>query len=189
MKCMFAAAVMAAASISATGQTLDMAKSSVSFVSRQMNVPVDGKFTRFGAQIAFEPARPETGKAEITIDIGSFDIGAKDMNEEARDKAWFDARTFPQARFVSTSFKAAGAGRYEVTGPLTIKGRTNTVTAPFTVKSEGGATVYEGMFPIKRLAYGIGEGMWKDTDTVADEVQIRFRLVMTGPGVAIPAKK
>lgn len=30
------------------------------------------------------------------------------------------------------------------------------------------------MFPIKRLDYGIGSGVWSDTDTVANEVQIRF---------------
>ena len=33
------------------------------------------------------------------------------------------------------------------------------------------------MLPIKRLAFNIGEGEWKDASTVADDVQIKFRIV------------
>ena len=36
--------------------------------------------------------------------------------------------------------------------------------------------VFEGSLPIKRLAYAIGEGEWKDTSIVADEVVIKFRV-------------
>ena len=44
-------------------------------------------------------------------------------------------------------------------------------------RAEGGQQVFEGVLPIKRLAFNIGEGAWKDTSTVADDVQIRFRIV------------
>ena len=49
--------------------------------------------------------------------------------------------------------------------------------APVTVKQEGTNTVFEGGFTLLRIAFGIGEGVWSDTDTVANEVQVRFRLV------------
>jgi polyisoprenoid-binding protein YceI len=45
-----------------------------------------------------------------------------------------------------------------------------------TVKAEGGKQVFEGALPIKRLTYNIGEGEWKDTSTVADDVIIKFRV-------------
>jgi len=189
MKRCFTALLMATASVGAAGQTIDPAKSTITAVSRQMNVPVEGKFTKFTAQIAFDPAKPDAGKAELVIDTGSFDIGNAEVNDEAKGKNWFDVKSFPQARFVSTAVKAAGPGRFEVTGPLTIKGKTNTVTIPFTVKADGAATLYEGAFSIKRLAFNVGEGVWKDTDTVADEVQLRFRLVMTGGKPAPPSAK
>ncbi len=190
MKRCITALLMAAASFGVAGQTLDPAKSAITAVSRQMNVPVEGKFTKFTGQIAFDPSKPDAGKAEFTIDTASFSIGNAEIDDEAKGKNWFDVKNFPQARFMSTAVKAAGPGRFEVTGPLTIKGKTNTVTIPFTVKADGGAAVYEGVFPIKRLAFNIGEGVWKDTDTVADEVQVRFRLVMTGgKPAAVPGKK
>ena len=37
--------------------------------------------------------------------------------------------------------------------------------------------IFEGNLPIKRLAFGIGEGEWKDASIVADEVVIKFRVL------------
>jgi len=156
---------------------LDTAKSSVIAVSRQMGVPVEGVFRRFSAQISFDPARPAEGKASIEIDIASFDLGDADFNRETTKKEWFDAAKFPKATFVTTAIKPAGAGKYEAVGKLTIKGKTLDVVAPASFKTEGGQQVFEGVLPIRRLAFNIGEGEWKDTSTVADEVQIRFRIV------------
>ncbi len=156
---------------------LDTAKSSVVAISKQMGVPVEGVFKRFSAQVSFDPARPAEGKASLEIDIASFDLGDADFNRETAKKEWFDAAKFPKATFVTTAIKPAGAGKYEAAGKLTIKGKTLDVVAPVSFKTEGGQQVFEGTLPIKRLAFNIGEGEWKDTATVADEVQIRFRIV------------
>lgn len=153
-------------------------KSRITCVSRQENVPVEAQFRKFTAQIVFDPARPETGKAQIEIDLNSFDIGFAEYNEDAKGKNWFDVRNFPRATFVSTRMRALGGGRFDVRGPLTIKGRTHEAVAPFTYKEEAGTGVFDGAFTIKRLLYNIGEGVWKDTDTVANDVQIKFRIVV-----------
>jgi polyisoprenoid-binding protein YceI len=163
----------------AAAQTVIYDKSKISCVSRQMNVPVEAVFRKFTAQIAFDPARAETSKAQIDIDVGSFDIDNAEANDEARSKPWFDVRGFPKATFASTAIRALGGGRFEARGPLTIKGKTLDVVTPFTYKEETGGGVIEGAFSVKRLQYNIGEGVWKDTETVADEVQIRYRLVLS----------
>ena len=156
---------------------IDPAKSSVVAVSRQMGVPVEGKFQRFSAQVSFDPAKPAEGRASIDIDIASFDLGDADFNRETAKKEWFDAAKFPKATFVTTAIKPAGPGKFDAAGKLTIKGITRDVVAPVSFKAEGGQQVFEGVLPIKRLAFNIGEGAWKDTSTVADDVQIRFRIV------------
>lgn len=156
---------------------IDPAKSSVVAVSRQMGVPVEGKFQRFSAQVSFDPAKPAEGRASIDIDIASFDLGDADFNRETAKKEWFDAAKFPKATFVTTAIKPAAAGKFEAAGKLTIKGITRDVVAPVSFKAEGGQQVFEGVLPIKRLAFNIGEGEWKDTSTVADDVQIKFRIV------------
>ena len=41
-----------------------------------------------------------------------------------------------------------------------------------------GVRTVDGQFTLKRLKYKIGEGAWSDTDTVADDVQVRFRFTL-----------
>ncbi len=76
-------------------------KSEIAFVSRQMGVPVTGRFGKFTAQVAFDPAAPEAGKARIDIDLASIDAGSRDANDEVRGKNWFDVRSDPTAIFIA----------------------------------------------------------------------------------------
>ena len=160
----------------AAAQAIDSARSRITVQSRQMNVPVEAPFKKFTAQVSFDPAKPEAGSARIEIDLASFDIGDAEINETLRDRNWFDTKSHPTARFVSTSIRALGGGRFEARGPLTIKGKSLDVVAPFVVKAAGADRIIEGAFPIRRLQYNIGDAHWRDTSVVADEVQVKFRL-------------
>ena len=162
----------------ASAQAIDAARSSVSATFKQMGVPVEGKFKKVGGQVAYDPASPAAAQAKVDVDVASFDLGDPQYNREVQQKDWFDGARFPAASFVSTSVKAAGAGRLEVGGKLTIKGRSVNVSMPLSARSEGGATVFEGSVPIRRLAFSIGEGEWKDTALLADEVVVKFHLVV-----------
>ena len=159
----------------------DLAKSSVTIVFKQMNVPVEAKFKKFSPAIDFDAAQPAAAKASVDIDIASFDLGDPEYNKEVLKKEWFNAAQFAKASFVASSIKAsAGApagSKYDVSGKLTIKGKTTDVSFPLNVKKDGGAQVFDGVLPIKRLTYNIGEGEWKDTSMVADEITIKFHLV------------
>jgi len=154
----------------------DPAKSSVTATFKQMGVPVEAKFKGFSAQIDYDAAKPAASKASVEIATASFDLGDADYNKEVAKKDWFNTAQFPKASFVSSSIAPAGAGKLTVNGKLTIKGRSADVSFPLSVKSEGGKQVFEGQLPIKRLAFNIGEGEWKDTSMVADEVVIKFRV-------------
>jgi polyisoprenoid-binding protein YceI len=153
-------------------------KSTIRFVTRQMNVPVEGKFRKFDATVAFDPARPEATKAEFEVDLGSIDLGNAEGETEAKRKLWLNIDAFPKAKFVATSVKSLGAGKYEAAGPLTIKGVSQPLVAPFTLVEAAGMRTVDGQFALKRLQYKIGEGVWSDTETVADEVLVRFRFVL-----------
>jgi polyisoprenoid-binding protein YceI len=159
-------------------------KSALSFVSKQMNVPVEGQFKSFRSKIAFDPAKPAAAKAEFEIDLASIDAGSKDANDEVATKAWFDTKAFPLAKFVATSVKPLGNNRFEVAGKMSIKGRTLDLTTPVTLRQEGNSATFEGALVIKRADYAIGEGMWADFGTVANEVQIKFRLVAIAAAAA-----
>ncbi len=172
-----AAVCVAVPAIAATSLKTDAAKSAVTITFKQLNVPVDAKFKKFNAVITYDAAKPEASKANVDIDVTSFDLGDADYNKEVMKKDWFNAAQFPKASFASTAIKAGAAGKLDVTGKLTIKGKTTDVSFPLTIKKEGSNQVFEGVLPIKRLTYNIGEGEWKDTSMVADEVAIKFRVV------------
>ena len=176
IKGLMLAAVCASAIAGAATLKTDAAKSSVSAVFKQMNVPVEAPFKQFSAQIDYDAARPAASKASVDITTASLDVGDPDMNAEVAKKEWFNSAQFPKASFVSTSITPAGAGKLNVVGKLSIKGKTANVNFPLSVKTEGGKQVFEGQLPIKRLAFNIGEGEWKDTSMVADEVLIKFRV-------------
>jgi len=156
------------------------AQSDVSFTSKQMGVPVDGKFKRFDAQIAFDPKKPETGKVAFTIDIASATLGAPEFDAELAKPSWFDAKKIPQASFQSSAIKASGPGKFDVSGKLNIKGQTRDITVPVTIAQAGAVSTATGAFAIKRLEFKIGDGEWADTSMVANDVQVKFKLTLNG---------
>ena len=159
-------------------------RSSLAFVSKQMNVPVEGRFKSFRSKLSFDPAKPTAAKAELEIDLASIDAGSKDADDEVANKAWFDTRAFPVAKFVSTSVKPLGGNRYEVAGKMTIKGRTQDLSTPVSVTQQGNNATFDGSLVLKRADYAIGDGIWADFGTVANEVQIKFRLVAAAAAAA-----
>lgn len=173
------AALLAAGSAFAQ-QKLVPEQSEIVFVSKQMGVPVEGRFKKFDAQVAFDPAKPATSKVAFTVDTGSATLGVKETDAELPKPVWFNVPKFPQATFQSSAIKAVGAGKYEVAGKLSIKGASQDVVVPVTLTQSGAITTAAGSFAIKRLAFKIGENEWADTSMVADEVQVKFKLALTG---------
>lgn len=163
-------------------QKLVPAQSDISFVSKQMGVPVEGHFKKFDAQITFDSAKPETSKMVFTIDMASASFGAPETDAELPKAGWFSTAKFPQATFQSSAVKGAGPGKLEVSGKLSIKGNARDVVVPVVLTQAGPTTTATGTFVLKRLAFKIGEGEWADTSIVADDVQVKFRLVLTGVG-------
>ena len=157
---------------------LQLDKSSIIFVSKQMSVPVEGVFRKFSGKIRINPAKPEAGSAQLEIDVSSIDAGGAEANDEVKGKNWFSVAEFPAAKFVSSSVKALGGGQFEAAGKMTIKGKAMEIRAPFSMKEDKGLLVIDGVFTLKRLDYGIGSGLWSDTSVVADEVQIKFHLLL-----------
>ncbi|RZJ06795.1 MAG: polyisoprenoid-binding protein [Rubrivivax sp.] len=156
--------------------TLQPAKSDLSFTFKQMGVPVDGKFTKFDAQLDFDPRKPETGKIAFTVDLGSVSLGDASFDAEVVKAPWFDTRRNGKATFVSTGIKATGPAKYDVAGKLTIKGATRDVVVPITLANG----VAQGSVPIKRLDFKIGDGEWADTSVVANDVTVKFKLAFSG---------
>jgi polyisoprenoid-binding protein YceI len=159
---------------------LQASGSEIAFTTRQMGVPVEGKFARFSAQIALDPRKPEGGSVGFTIDTGSARFGSAELDAELPKATWLNVARFAQASFQSTAIKATGPGKFEVAGRLSIKGATRDVLVPVQLAQAGGLSTATGSFSVKRLDFKVGEDEWADTSMVANDVAIRFKLVLTG---------
>lgn len=170
-----AAMALFAIAMNVTASTIDADKSQITAAFRQMNVPVEGRFTGIRGNIVFDPRKPATASARIEIDTASFDVGAPEYNDELRAKEWLDSSTHPMASFVSTRVIATGPSRFEADGKLSLKGKTSEIKIPFHQRLEGSSWIYEGEFSLSRKFYSIGGPAWDKT--VDDQVVVKFRIV------------
>ena len=178
-------ALVLAASLALAGVAFAQAKvvpaqSQITFAIREMGVPVEGKFAKWTADIAFDPKKPETGKVAFTIATSSASFGVPETDAEVPKPEWFNVAKFPNATFASTAIKATGGGKFDVAGKLTVKGITKDVVVPIALAQVGPTTTATGAFTIKRNDFHVGEGEWSDTSQLANDVAVKFRIALTG---------
>ena len=161
-------------------QKLLPAQSEIGFVSRQMGAPVEGRFRSFEAQVTLDPKQIAAAKIVMVVDLASATLASTDTETELRQSDWFDVKKFPQASFTSSAVKLAGPGRLEVVGTFSLKGRARPLTVPVALTQSGGVTTATGAFTIKRLDFKVGDGDWADTDLIANDVQVKFKLALSG---------
>ncbi len=173
------AAVLAGPSAWAAGQALIPARSEVTFVAKQLGVPLQGRFKVFAAQTSFDPKALAQSQIAFQVDLGSVALNA-DADTELRKPDWFNTVKFPKATFQSSAIKAVGAGKFEVAGKLVIKGVSRDVVIPVQLTQAQGVSLATGGFALKRLDFKVGEGDWADTSIVANDVQVQFKLALQG---------
>jgi polyisoprenoid-binding protein YceI len=161
-------------------QKLVLAESEIAFISKQLGVPVSGKFKKFDAEVSFDPKKPEAAKVNFTVDLLSADIGNSETETELKKPGWFNSAKVSAATFQSSSVKSLGAGKFEFSGKLSVKGISQNVIVPVTVTQSGGKSRAVGSFNLKRLDFKIGDGDWNDVTLVANEVVVNINLSLTG---------
>lgn len=169
------AAVLTAITLVAAAGAIDPGKSEVTATFRQMNAPVEGRFQSVRGIVDFNPKNPARAHARIEIDTASLDVGAPEYNDELRKKEWLDVATYPRASFVATRVRTLDKARFQATGKLTLKGKTQEISVAIAHRDDDGKQIYEGEFPISRKAFALGGADWDST--VADRVIVKFRIV------------
>jgi polyisoprenoid-binding protein YceI len=164
---------------------LDPAKSTLEFTFTQAGAQNKGRFMRFQTLLDFAPENLPASHLEVTIEMNSLDTGDQERDGALRDSDLFAVKKFPQAHFSAAQILKTATG-YEAVGKLTIRDTSREVHVPFTFRTATEAAVSAGYMTgrttIKRLDYGVGQGDWKATDQVGNDVGVSFALRLTGPG-------
>jgi len=123
-------AVAAAPALAADTFVIDHTHSQASFQVRHLFSSVRGRFTTFEGTIAMDAAKPEASSVTFTIDAGSIDTDNADRDRHLRSSDFFDVENHPTITFTSEQVKATGKDSYAVTGTLTMRGVSKTITLP-----------------------------------------------------------
>ncbi len=166
------AALAGAPPAAAAGWTVDLAKSTLGFVGTQSGASFEGHFAKWQAQIDFDPANPGAGHALVTIDMGSAQTGDSQKDQSLPQSDWFNVKSFPQAVFEATSFRAKGGNAFEAVGSLTIRGMKKDVVLPFTFDLEGATGHAKGRLDLMRTDFGVGQGDWSSGQMVGLSVGV-----------------
>ncbi|MBH9553594.1 YceI family protein [Inhella gelatinilytica] len=153
----------------------------VVFVSKQMGVPVEGRFKSFKLdRLQFDPKRPEAAQLSLSIQLKSASLGTPEVEAELAKPEWFDSTKHPDAQFLAQTVRAVGPARFEASGRLSLKGQTRPLTVVFQLQPQGPITLAGGQFTLLRSDWKIGSGDWADASLVAHEVQVRFKFPLSG---------
>jgi polyisoprenoid-binding protein YceI len=173
----FAAAMAARAAGPAASVTADPGASRLEFIGVQAGAEFKGSFRKFTAAVDFAPDSLASARFDVQIDLNSLDTMDKDRDKTMRGPDIFDIAHFPTAHYVTRSFTKTAAG-YSAVGALTLHGVTKDVPIDFQFVSAAGQSKIEGTAKLKRLEFGVGQGDWKSTEWVKDEVKVAFSLVL-----------
>lgn len=108
--------------------TIEPLHSSVVFETRHFGTStLRARFVAKSGTITIDPAA-KTGKANIVIDTTSISSGVAEFDTTLKDSSFFNAATYPDAIFIATDFRFDGDKVTQVSGDLTILGKSNPVT-------------------------------------------------------------
>jgi polyisoprenoid-binding protein YceI len=164
---------------------LDPAHTRIGFVARHaMVTKVRGQFNDFEGSGVVDASDFTKSTVTVTIQAASIDTRNEQRDAHLRSNDFLAMEDYPQITFTSTGIQQTGPTGVELTGDLTIRGVTNTVTIPFefegaAVDPYGNLRVgFEGSLVINRKDYGVTWNVALETGgvLVSDKVTLEFEV-------------
>ncbi|GAA1134883.1 YceI family protein [Ornithinicoccus hortensis] len=163
--------------------TLDVTHTRLGFVARHaMVTKVRGQFQEFEGTAHIDTTDVSKSWAKVTIQTGSVFTAQAQRDEHLRNSDFFEVDTYPTITFVSTDVARGEDGEYVITGDLTIKDVTKSVTIPF--EPTGSATDpfgnlrvgFEGSLVVNRKDWGLDWNAALETGgvLVSEKVTLEF---------------
>ena len=154
---------------------IDVTHSSLSFVVRHLVVSkVRGQFTDFEGTITVGDT-PETSSVSVTAQASSFNTNNADRDNHVKSADFLDSENNPTLSFTSTSLTSKGGNEYALTGDLTLKGVTKSVTFDVEFNGQGehayaqyfsSVIGFEAKATIDRRDFNVNVGANEITDSV-----------------------
>ena len=136
-----------------------------------------GSFKIMEGQIDFDEKDLANSNFDFKIDVRSISTGNGMMTKKAQTPEWFDSAKHPYAKFKSTKVEKKEGNLYNISGNLTIKGITKTVTVPANYSNTSGKKItFKGTFNVNRIDFKVG----KKSTAVPDIMKVNFEIPAQG---------
>lgn len=165
--------------LAATQWLMQPKQSELTFTAIQAGAPFQGQFEKFASDIRFDPSDIANSRFEVKIDMASVNSKDSERDDTLRGADLFAAKQWPTATYVAERFEHRGGSKFAAVGKLTLRGVTREVPIEFTFETTNNGAWLKGTGKLNRLDFGVGQGEWKDTSSVANEVQVQYALLLT----------
>lgn len=168
--------------------SFDKAHSFIGFQVKHMGlIYVPGYFRDFTGTVNYDAADMKKSSVEFSAKIASVDTGVAPRNAHLQKEEFFDAEKYPEMMFKSTKIEKKGK-QWMMTGDLTIRGVTKSVSFPFEVVGfiAGERGTRMGIMAetmINRRDFGINYDtkLPNGTPSVSDEIKISLQIEANMP--------
>ncbi|HWU50254.1 MAG TPA: YceI family protein [Asticcacaulis sp.] len=156
--------------------TVDKSASKIAFSTTFSGEAINGAFSAYTTNIAFDPAHLDVSHVKVSIDLTSVASGDGDRDSSLRSDSFFNVDSFPKAVFEAAKFSQSDATHFVAHGKLTLHGVTKPCDLPFTLTIKGKNAQVSGATDIDRTAFGVGTGDWAKTDAVPAKAHVAISL-------------
>ena len=163
---------------------IDKAHSNIYFDVRHTYATVRGQFNDFSGTLQFDPDNMAMSSVRFEVQTKSINTGIPNRDNHLRSEEFFAVKKFPLMTFESTGVKKKEGNQYTLVGNLTIRGKTNEISVPFTylgtrenpLKKGIMVAGFETRFSIDRLEYRVGPGKYVEMGVIGRDVDILISL-------------
>ena len=164
--------IISASSVTAQFKPMDHG-STVQFKIKNFGFTVNGSFSGLEGNIQFDPAHPDQGHFDVSVDAASVNTDNSMRDDHLRKETYFDVKTYPRIRFQSTKILPDGkAGNFIVSGKLTIRNITKEISILFLATGADTGYIFKGNFRVNRKDFQIG-----GSSTISDELDLMLNIV------------
>lgn len=133
----------------------------VTFIIKNVGINTKGSLNGLKGSLKWDAANPAASQLSASVDVSTINTNIDARDKHLKEEEYFNLAKYPTINFVSTSVSATS-----ITGNLTIKGTTKSITFPITVTPSGSGYLFKGEFTINRRDYGVGGNSWVLSDDV-----------------------
>lgn len=128
----------------------------ISFKIKNAKRNVDGVFGSLEAKIQFDPGKNENNSIEAKISPGTIKTGNGVRDNHLKKTEYFNIEKFPEIHLKTIAIKKLQEGQYSAKCILTIKGKSQEITLPFSFTEKDSKGLFNGSFFLNRLDFGVG---------------------------------